>query len=173
MGSLDGIHYAINEPRPFSQSHSSHKRGGKPALCYEIALSIHKPKVIWLNGGFPAGTSDATIFKRNGLMTALRELRQQHSKDFRLIADDGYFENALLDILSLRNEFDPRDVEQFKNRVLSRHETFNGRTKNYRCLTARFRHNHDVHRQCVEAICVTLQLELDNNVTTLFDPYEN
>lgn len=137
-GSLDGIHYAITKPRPFSTSFSSHKRGKKPALAYKIVLSIHKNKIKWLNGGFPAGTSDSTIFQNEGLMDALRAKRQQTGRDIQLIADDGYFVNALLDCLSLRNEFDPREVAYYKDRALSRHESLNGKTKNYRCLTASF-----------------------------------
>lgn len=170
-GSLDGVHYAVDEPRPFSTRHSSHKRGGKTALCYEIVMSIHKPKVKWLNGGFPANKGDREIFKDHGLMHAVRQQREARRRDIRLIADDGYTEFALYDCLSLRNEFDPRDVAQFKNRVLSRHETFNGKTKNYRCLRENFRHSHDLHRCCVESICVTLQYEMDNGLLTLFDAY--
>lgn len=170
-GSLDGIHYAIQEPRPFSKAWSSHKRGGKPALSYEIGLSIHRKKIKWLNGPFPAGTSDATIFKKHGLMAAIREKQQQTGRNLVFIADDGYFEIALLDCLSLRNEFDPREVAYFKDRSLSRHESLNGKTKNYRCLRDAFRHSHELHCHCVESICVTLQLEMDNNELDLLDAY--
>lgn len=170
-GTVDGIHYAIQEPRPFSTAHSSHKRGGKPALSYEIGLSIHRKKIKWLNGPFPAAKTDGTIFKEGGLMAALRQKRQQTGRELVFIADDGYFENAILDCLSLRNEFDPRELAYFKDRALSRHESLNGKTKNYRCLKDTFRHSHDLHRCCVESICVTLQLAMDNNELDLMDAY--
>jgi hypothetical protein len=71
----------------------------------------------------------------------------------------------------MRNEFDPRQVAWFKDRVLSRQEAFNGKTKNYRCLTNEFVHSHDLHRQVVESICVTLQYEMDAGLLDLFDAY--
>lgn len=169
---MDGIHYPVNEPWPFSKRYSCHKRGGKPALSYEFVLSIHKNKLKWVNGPFPAGKGDREILKENGLMQAFRQKKQERSRDTRLIANDGYTEHALLDCLSLRNEFDPREIAQFKNRVFSRHESFNGRTENYRCLSASFCHSHVVHQQCIQAICVTLQYEMDCCLFSLFDAYE-
>jgi len=100
--------------------------------------------------------------------------------NFHIIADDGYISNELLKVLSLRNELDPRDLAYFKDRALSRHETFNGLTKNaYRILTTNFRHDrgwnplhkHPRHKAVVEAICVTLQYEMDLGIKTLLDPY--
>lgn len=171
IGAVDGMHYATDEPRPFSKSNSSFKRGGKPGLSYEFVLSIHKNRIIWVNGGFPAGMGDKTIFKEKGLMEAMAKKQRQLGRDVRLIADDGYTEKSLFKYLSLRNEFDPRTIAYFKDRALSRQETFNGKTKNYRCLTAVFLHSHDLHRQCVESICVTLQLEMDVGLLDLFDAY--
>lgn len=171
VGALDGVHYPIDEPRPFSKSNSSFKRGGKAGLSYEFVLSIHKEKIMWVNGGFPAGQGDRSNFKDEGLMDALIKRRQETGRPLRLIADDGYTEKTLYQYLSLRNEFDPRQVAHFKDRALSRQEAFNGKTKNYRCLKNEFVHSHDLHRQCVEAICVTLQYEMDTGVLSLFDAY--
>lgn len=176
---VDGIHYEIEEPRPFSTAYSSHKFGGKAALTYEFCLSTHKPKMTRLNGPSPAGTKDNTTFKTKGLKDAIKKKQEERGNDFRVIADDGYFDESNLDTLSLRNEFDPPEIAWFKDRALSRHERFNGLTKNYKCLTKKFRHDrghnpnreHPRHQACVEAICVTLQYELDEGLTTLFDPY--
>ena len=171
IGCVDGVHYATNEPRPFSKANSSFKRGDKSALAYEFVLSIHKEKIIWVNGGFPAGTGDRSILKEQGLLDALKERRTATGRPIRLIADDGYMQKDLLEFLSLRNEFDPKTIAYFKDRALSRQEAFNGKTKNYRCLTTEFRHNHGLHQHCVETICVTLQYEMDMGLLSLFDAY--
>ena len=98
---------------------------------------------------------------------------------FRAIADDGYFAINLVDVLSFRNEMDPPEIAYFKDRALSRHEKFNALTKRYACMTKDFLHDrgwnpqkkHPRHKACLEAICVTIQYEMDAGVTTLFDPY--
>ena len=142
-----------------------------PILAYEFSLSIHKNKIIWVNGGYPAAVGDRTIFKEHGLLDALKKRREETGRNLRLIADDGYIENALVEFLSLRNEFDPRHIAWFKDRALSRQEAFHGKTKNYRCLIIEFRHSHDMHQQCVESICVTLQIEMDIGLLDFFDAY--
>lgn len=176
---VDGIHYKIDEPRPFSTQYSSHKEGGNACLDYEIGFYTFKNKIAWLNGPFPAGWNDKKVFRRK-LKRAIEMKQQSRSNNFRVIADDGYFAADLLHTLSLRNEFDPRDIRYFKDRALARHERFNGMTKNaYRILQVNFRHDrgdnpqkkHPRHQAVVEAICVTLQYELDLGIKTLFDPY--
>ena len=171
IGGLDGVHYPTDEPRPFSKGNSSYKRGGKAALAYEFVLSIHENKIKWVNGGYPAGLGDREIFKEKGLLAAMKTKQAKLGRKVRLIADDGYTQKDLYEYLSLRNEFDPRQVAYFKDRVLSRQEFFNGKTKNYRCLTTEFAHSHDLHQQVVESICVTLQYEMDLGLLTLFDAY--
>jgi hypothetical protein len=176
---VDCIHYLIDEPRPFSTNYSSHKFGGNAGVSYEFVVCTFKPKLCWLNGPFPAGTHDIKIFEQGGLKAAIELKQQLRNNDFRIIADDGYFKKELTSTLSFRNEFDPKDVSYYKDRGLSRHERFNGMTKNYRCLTASFRHDrgmnnerqHPTHKACVEAICVTLQFELDCGLVELFDPF--
>ena len=105
------------------------------------------------------------------MKAAMEEKQRKTGRRVRLIADDGYTQQSLFEFLSLRNEFDPRQVAYFKDRVLSRQEFFNGKTKNWRCLTAEFKHNHELHRMVVESICVTLQYEMDNGLLDLFDAY--
>ena len=124
-----------------------------------------------MNGGFPAGIGDREIFKIEGLMEAVQRKQQETGRMVRLIADDGYTQLSLHDFLSFCNEFDPNQVSYFKDRALARQEMFNGKTKNYRCLTNEFKHSHDLHRQVVESICVTLQYEMDTGFFSLFDAY--
>lgn len=175
---VDGIHYLVDEPRPFSTSYSSHKFGKKAALCYEIVVCTFKSKIAWLNGPYPAGMNDKTIFE-DKLKQAIETKQTQRNNAFRIIADDGYFKKTLTTTLSFRNEFDPRDIAYYKDRSLSRHEFLNGKTKNFKCLTASFRHDHGTnpekkhptHKACVEAVCVTLQYEMDLGLLRLFNAF--
>lgn len=175
---LDGIHYKIDEPRPFSRSFGSHKEGMHACLDYEFCIYAHKDKIAWLNGPYPAGTPDGVVF-RDKLKAAIEKKQTERTNEFRVIADDGYFAEDLMNVLSFRNEFDPREVAYFKDCALSRHERFNGLTKNYKILKVNFRHDRGDnpnrefprHKAVVEAICVTLQYEFDLGVKNLFDPY--
>jgi hypothetical protein len=59
---VDGVHCMIQEPRQLpSSSLFSHKTHG-PALSYEIVIAIQHNKVVHINGSFPAGVPDITIF---------------------------------------------------------------------------------------------------------------
>ena len=173
---VDGIHYKIDEPRPFSTLFKSHKEG-TAGLSYEYALYTHKDKIAWVNGPYPAGLPDISIF-REKLLPAVEKKQTDRNNEFRVIADDGYTANNLLHAVSLRNELDPKQVEYYKDRSLSRQEKLNGLTKCYKVLQMSFRHdrgniNHDFprHKAVVEAICVTVQVELDVGTKTLFDPW--
>ena len=173
---VDGIHYLITEPRPFSTQYSSHKFGGKAALVYEFVVSVHEQRLVWINGPFPAGTQDRTVFRRK-LKQAIEAKQQQRSGFFRVIADDGYFAKDLTGLLSFRNELDPHDLAYFKDRALSRHESFNRLTKNYDCMEEAFHHDkgenpdqeHPRHEACLVAICVTTNYELELGTMTLFE----
>lgn len=175
---VDGVHYHTTEPRPYSKSYSSHKHGGSAALVYEHTIYTHKNKIASIVGPFPAGTHDKTVFrsKLHGMITKKQEER---SNDFRAIADQGYVADDLHSSLSFRNEMDPQEVEWFKDRALSRCKKFNGLTKAYKSMKVKFHHDrgpnpdrlHPRHKACLEAICVTIQVEMDEGVTVLFDPY--
>lgn len=175
---VDGIHFPIDEPRPFSSSYKSHKHGAA-GLVYEFGLFTHKAKLAWLNGPFPAAKNDKTVF-RQGLKPAIEQKQTERNNAFRVIGDDGYIAKDLLKTISLRNELDPKDVAYFKDRSLARHEKFNSYTKNgFEILRNKFRQDrgdnpnreHPRHKAVVEMICVTVQYELDLGIKKLFDPY--
>lgn len=177
---VDGIHYPITEPRPFSTDYSSHKLGKKAGLAYEFCIATDRDEILWIGGPFPAGTGDKAMFE-SALMQKIRELQiQRNDFDIRVIADDGYIKEALRDTLTYRNEFDPREIAYFKDRALSRHERLNGLTRRFDCLNKPFHSDrssdnsarvHPAHKACLEAICVTIQYELDVGDTSLIDPY--
>ena len=87
-----------------------------------------------------------------------------------MIADDGY--RGEPDFISTQNYFDPREIAEFKERVLAHHESFNQRLKTFNCLTTKFRHgieNHEV--ALLKAICAIIMYEIESGGTSLFDPY--
>jgi hypothetical protein len=45
--------------------------------------------------------------------------------------------------------------------ALKRHETFNGLTKFFDCLSGRFRHSVDRFKNCFEAVCVICQYQVE------------
>ena len=160
--SIDGTHCPIKEPQPFNTKWSSHKFGGSPAVNYEIGLQIDQSKLLWVNGPYPAGEfNDIQTFRTKGLKDKIPVGK-------RLIGDKGY--KGEPDSISTQNDLDPREIAEFKERSQSRHETFNSRLKNFKCLSTRYRHNLSFHKVCFEAICVILIIEMELE-SPLFDPY--
>jgi len=69
--SVDGTHAQVSEPRHPTMSKNpkyySHKNK-KPALTYELALSLWESRLVWINGPMKASVHDLTVFrKRDGL----------------------------------------------------------------------------------------------------------
>jgi hypothetical protein len=159
--SVDGTHCPIEEPRPFSTIWSSHKLGGKPGVNYEIGLSICEPKLLWVYGPTPPGL-------RNDIEVFRESLKHRIPEGKRVIGDKGY--RGEPEIISTENEFDPRYMAEFKERVLARHESFNKRLKICDCLTTRFRHGIDAHKAAFEAVCVLTVYAMENG-SPLFDAY--
>ena len=61
MISIDGIDCPCSEPYPFSTDIFSKKFNG-PGIKYEVGICIKTGFIVWINGPFPAGNSEATIF---------------------------------------------------------------------------------------------------------------
>ena len=159
--SIDGVHCAIEEPRPFSTKNSSHKLGGSAGVNYELGIKIHRPQLVWVYGPTAPG-------KDNDLEVFRQSLKHHLPVGTKIIADDGYIGEP--DYISVNNEFDPPLIAEFKRRVKSRHETFNQRLKCYKCLTTKFRHGRDKHKHSFHAICAITPYQIDNGSTSLFDP---
>ena len=160
--SVDGVHCRIQEPKHPTQSkdpsYYSHKFN-QSGLDYELGIAMYENKLVWMNGPFKASRSDTKIFERGGL-------RDMIPPGHRVIADGGYKSNAI--VLSTRNSHDPKELSKFKRRARARHESFNGRIKNFKCLAERFRHGNDKFAIAFEAVCVIVQYQLDNG-SPLFD----
>jgi hypothetical protein len=59
-------------------------------------------------------------------------------------------------------------VNNFKSRVRLRHESFNGRLKDFKALTDTFRHTREKQGVAVVAVVVIIQYQMDNG-KPLFD----
>lgn len=167
---VDGTHCPIHEPKPFDTKWSSHKFGGSPGVNYEIALRLDKPELLWLFGPNPAGRNDITTFKEDGFLDALKQFEANHGVEVRGIGDKGYV--GCKEFLSTRNDLDPEELAEFKNRALARQETFNNKLKQFKCLTEVFR-QHDIpfHKTCFETVTVLTLVQIQNGSLSLFDPY--
>lgn len=161
---IDGTHCWIEEPShpEFSQDkkYFSHKYGSA-GLNYELGISIRDSHLVWMNGPFPSGLNDVTVFKKKGLKQFLRQQGKM------AIGDQGYAGHPYQ--VSTFNIQDSRNCKKFKSRALKRHERFNGYTKSFDCLSARFRHGEARFKNCFEAVCVVCQyiIELDNPLYTV------
>ena len=160
--SVDGTHCPIQEPQPYDKKWFSSKLNG-PGVNYEIGLKIYKSELLWVNGPFPCGElNDIKTFRLKGLKDKIPIGK-------RVIADKGY--RGEPDLISTENkDFDERELAEFKERVTSRHESFNKRIKVFRCLTTPCRHGVDFHGMLFRACCVIICYEMENG-SPLFDPY--
>jgi hypothetical protein len=104
--SVDGVHCKIMEPRtdPGAKWYSVKSNGA--GLAYELAIAINHNQLCWINGPFPAGTNDMSIFKK---ADGLRSLMPRGK---RVIADEGYVGEPWM--LSTRNPLDSTPVKDFK-----------------------------------------------------------
>ena len=151
----------IEEPRKFpDRKWYSHKFHG-PALTYQIVLSVHESKVLSIIGPYPAGNTDIIVFRKGG---GIKELIPHGT---RLIGDRGYAGEP--EKISAPNEHDTLRATQFKGRVRSRHETFNGRLNDFNVLDQAYRHSgrqpvvsdiYDDHKQVFESVCILVQYDL-------------
>jgi len=163
--SIDGTHCPIWEPRPFSTEWSSHKLGKKPAVNYELAIRLDVPKLMWVYGPTrPGKDNDIDVFRMK-----LKQKMTDELPGWRIIGDKGYTGEA--DIISTFNEFDTRELWEFKDRAQARHETFNQRLKCYKILSTKFRHGVENHRVAFEACCAVVCYQIESGGTSLFDPY--
>jgi hypothetical protein len=159
--SVDGVHCKIMEPRtdPGSKWYSVKSNGA--GLAYELAIAINHNQLCWINGPFPAGTNDMSIFKKpNGL-------RSRMPRGKRVIADEGYVGEPWM--LSTRNPLDSTPLKDFKRRAKGRQESFNSRIKCFNILKHEFRGKGsqgvgklEKHKRAFEACCILVQYEMGN-----------
>lgn len=123
---------------------------------YEIAIDPYEPKVVWINGPFRGGENDKTIFT-NELMAKIPE--------GKLVVADSIYTNQkdpeLMRKVALPSNCDSKELGNFKSRLRARHESLNGRMKDFRCLDVTYHHPHKQHGHMCKAVCVLVQYEMD------------
>lgn len=147
--SLDGTDFRIREPQPFNKKWFSHKFKG-PGIRYEIGISIVEADIVWASGGFPCGEwTDLKIAKN---------LYIQYANKEKTLADKIYRHQG----------FFKQPTNAVEKRILARHETLNGRIKEFAIMTNRFRNNLKKHPEVFHAVVNVLQVSIDNG-EKLFD----
>jgi len=156
------VHCRIFEPKHPTESKDksfySHKFN-QSGLDYELGIAAFENKLVWMNGPFKASRHDVTIFRYAGLLNKIPE-------SHRIIGDTGYGGEKL--VVSAPNSHDPTLLRKFKSRARARHKLFNGKLKNFRCLSEQFRHGVDKHKIIFEAVCVICQYQMETG-SPLFD----
>ena len=160
--SVDGTDFRIWEPshptRPMDKSYNSHKFKNA-SLRYELGISIKTGRCVWINGPFPAGTHDMTIFRKG--------LKHKIQAGEAVIADRGYQTSRPDEaFMSTPNNFDEPEVDKFKSRARCRHETFNGRIKHYGSMEQTWKHSQEKHKWALHAVVVTIQYHLLHSPST-------
>ena len=124
-------------------------------MRYEIGIDIVNGNMVWIEGPYAAGKyPDVNIFR----------LALAHWLDpfERVEADDGYIGEAPQKIKCPGCAANPTENLAMQNRVRSRHETLNGRLKNWEILKQVYRHDISEHGDVVRAIAVITQLGVEN-----------
>jgi hypothetical protein len=158
--SVDGTDFRVWEKKhptfTIDRQQCSHKfKHG--ALKYEIAIDIYRAKIVWISGPYPGSVHDKTIYIEGGLCDKIPAGK-------KVITDRVYGNKASPDDhikLALPNHQDSKELNNFKARVKSRHETLNGRLKFFSILEKTFTHDAANHVHAFEAVCVTVQYQMD------------
>ena len=117
-------------------------------------MDIIAGNLVWVEGPYPAGTPDITIF-RNGL--------SHHLDPFEHVeADDGYIGEAPRQVKCPKSAANPTENLGMQSRVRSRHETLNGRFKCWGILKQIYQHDVAKHSQVFWAIAVIIQLAIND-----------
>ena len=147
---VDGTDFRIPQKGP---SFASHKYAGKSAVRYELGVDIIAGNLVWSHGPFPAGLyNDIKIFNLC--------LRHWLEPGERVEADEGYRGHADK-VKGPGNDVSSKNSEM-QGRVRARHETLNGRLKNWGILNQVFRHDVRLHGMVFGACAVLTQLTIEN-----------
>ena len=135
------------------------KKFNHGAVKYEIVLSVYQSKCVMISRQFKGATHDIEMTRvEGGLKTKMNATPGKLA-----IADRGYVTDKIDErFYSTPNGLDPPELQNFKSRGRLRHETFNGRLKKYGSLEQTFKHGIKKHQYALEAICVTVQYQMDN-----------
>ena len=143
-----------NKPESKNRKLYSHKHN-RAALTYELALHLWEPRLVWMNGPYPAGQNDITVFRK--------ALKNKTPLGKRAIGDNGYRGEPA--VMSTPNVNDSATLRKFKGRARARQESFNTRIKFFGILANRFRSKGEgavkKHKMVFEAVCIIVQYQMD------------
>lgn len=147
---VDGIHFKINEPRPFSSKWNSHKLGGA-GLAYELVTNIMTGDIVSYNGPFPAGEwSDIKIFRN--------QTRKHLGRGEKVLADLGYQgDEKVVTKIDSRNAAHSYGMGCARDR----HETVNRRLRTWSALKQSFRHSRHKHNYIFRSVAVLEQAKMN------------
>ena len=147
---IDGVDFPIPEPTAWSKKWYSHKFEG-PGIRYEIAVSIFNGWIVLYNGPFQCGAwSDKKIFKSLLILKLANEEC--------VVADCGYKDTHRVCHPDMGTPEQQRAMEVAR----ARHETVNGRLKNWESMKRVFRHNRDKHHLVFRSVLVIEQIKIQN-----------
>ena len=108
--------------------------------------------IVWLNGPYPCGEfNDIKIFKDK-----LQKKLRNHEK----VEADGIYRGC--EGARSKGDFVSISDKKAKGKVRGRHETVNGRLKNWSCLREVWRHPIEKHKIAFAAVVVITQIAFDN-----------
>ena len=133
---VDGTDFRIQEPIPFNKKWFSKKFKG-PGVRYEIGICIQTGWIVWVNGPFPCGAWP-------DLKIAMDSLVYMFEGDERAVADNGYKGHPEFFDIPWKH-LDNYEQRTRKALARARHETVNGRFKDWKCLKEVWRHALEKH----------------------------
>jgi hypothetical protein len=156
---VDGVHCRIREPghdqwskNPQYYSHKNKCAG----FNYELGISIYENSLVWIAGSFMSSKHDLRTFREDGLADMIPAGK-------KAITDQGY-RGDLVGVgkpVATRSSHDSEALRSFKGRASARHESFNGRIKNFDVLASTFRHKKELHVVAFTACCVIVQYQME------------
>lgn len=138
------------DPAQFTHKHN---HGG---VKYEIGIDCYESKIVWISGPHRGGKHDRTIFAE-GLRDKIPEGKVVISD--RVYTDKKRNDNADLALPCIG---DSQELFNFKARAKARHESLNGRLKDFRILFDTYHHPHGNHVFAFEAVAVLVQYAMDH-----------
>ena len=165
--SVDGADFRIPQKGQAKKGNpfGSHKYAGKSALRYELAVDIRGGNLVWIQGPYPAGKWPDIKISNAVLANFLKRYEQVET-------DDGYCGHPNKVKCPL-NDIAPAEKLEMQACVRARHETINGRLKNWGILSQVFRHDIRRHGEVFWACAVHTQLTIDQGEPLFSDEYED
>jgi hypothetical protein len=101
------------------------------------------------------GKHDMRIFRK--------KLKKLIPKGKLVIADRGFASSQPdEEMVSTPNILDSKQLAKYKSRARCCNETFNGRITHFAVLAGTFHHDDQKHKWAMEAVCVTVQYQMEN-----------